>query len=114
MNRQTRFREIFRFRRDIRKNVYWRSQRLRWRGVSIVNDYADTMSAWSTATRTYVSVINEYADIVSALLTTTLTHGKLFYCTLEKVKSDTLFSNFAIEYIRENEKVFILVQRRVQ
>ena len=60
--------------------------------VRVVNEYADTVSAWSTTRRTCISLVNnysnmcqssqqvnDYTDIMSAKSTTTLTHGKSFY-----------------------------------
>ena len=73
-----RFREIFRFCEDIReKRVCPQSQQLRWHRISIVNDYANTMSARSMTMLTlcqrsqrlrghHVSEVNDFVDMVSA------------------------------------------------
>ena len=70
------FAKFFIFAKIFAKNVCPCSQRLSWYGVSVVNDYADTMSVWSTTTLTLfqhsqrlhghrVSIVNDYADTVS-------------------------------------------------
>ena len=55
MNRHKRFREIFCLHKNIhknsRKNVCPCSRWIRWHGVSVVIDYADTMLAWSLTTQ---------------------------------------------------------------
>ena len=78
MNRKKRFREIFRFCEDIReKRVCPQSQQLRWHRISIVNDYANTMSARSMTMLTlcqrsqrlrghHVSEVNDFVNMVSA------------------------------------------------
>ena len=71
------------------KNVCPHCQRLCWHSVGLVNNYADTRSAWSRLRSHYV-----------AQHTTTLTHGKLFYFgkskTYEKVAKYLTFAKIAL------------------
>ena len=61
-----------------RKNVCPHSQHLRWYRVSVVNNYTDTMSAWSTTTLTPCHCSQRLRGHMSALSTTTQTLSENF------------------------------------
>ena len=75
------------------KNVFPRSCLLRWHSnsISMVIDYADTVSAWSTTTRTRVSVVNDYKDTCQR--SQRLRWHTVNYFTLEKKKLRTKVKN---------------------
>ena len=60
------FTKFFLFAKIFVKNVCPHSQQLRRHCVSVVKDYAVTVSALSRTMWTHVSVVKDYVDIVSA------------------------------------------------
>ena len=56
MNRQKLFRKLFRFHEDIRENMCLHSERLHGHCVSVVNNYANTVSVYSTTTLTHMNL----------------------------------------------------------
>ena len=126
MNRQKRFREIFFV---VVFFVFFcmclRSQRLCWHGVSVVNNYNDTMSAWSTNTlipcqhsqwlrRHCVSVVNgqDYADTFGKLWRLLLLKGTIRQKRLLGCIYTSNSHNFKIwksPYIKKKIRVRVVV-----
>ena len=91
------------------KNVWPRSRRLRWHGVSMVVDYPDTMSVLSLTTLTlcprgrllrrhHVIIVNNYADTVLVYSQRLCTVN---YFTLEKDIRRTKVAKSWEKYVRK-------------
>ena len=85
IKRQKWFTFVLLFLEDICKIVCPLCQQLCWQSVSIVKDYADTISAYSLTTWTPAKKVVDFADTMSTKSTTLLTQGKLFYFWKRKI-----------------------------
>ena len=71
--------------------------------VSVVNDYADTVSAYSTTTQTPYLDVFTYPIAIILNMKISVSKEKIG-CPLSRWLRKSQFSNFAIEYLREMKK----------